>query len=244
MKELEQQIIDYLDGKLTAEERQSFELRLSKNPELAEEIDDLKSLEKGLHAAGMEDLLAEMDRWESEMTSMQSKTQMWSRYYAVAAVLTLILVPAIWFFSSQKPTSEELFLAYYEPYEELLTSRSNTSDSITVLLNDGLNAYNQGKYRECSDMLKSYLNLNPQDHKVALYLAIAQLEIDQKEEAEANFVRAQQDPVFKQQAQWYQALSYLKFSESEKAKALLEAISSTGGHYRKVEAQKLLEDLS
>ena len=147
----------------------------------------------------------------------------------------MVLVPAMYLFNGQKPTSEELFLSYYEPYDELITTRGNV-DSLNLLLIDGMEAYNQGAYQECSDLLASYLEVNPEAYKVFLYLAIAQLELNLQEQAEVNFLKAQEDPVFKQQAEWYQALSYLKFSETQKAIVVLESIVNSKNHYRKNEA--------
>ena len=106
-----------------------------------------------------------------------------------------------------------------------------------------MEAYNRKDYEQCSDLLIQFLQKQPDAHRVALYLAIAQLELDLKDQAEANFIRAQKDPVFKQQAQWYQALSYLKFSETQKAKLLLESIINAESHYRKKEAAIILKEL-
>jgi len=238
----EKQISDYLESKMSETSRQAFEKKLSEDSELAEEVRDLQSLEQALQAAGMDDLISDMHNWELEINQTQSGGIIWKKLLAVAAIITLILVPALYLFNSQKPTSEELFLSYYEPYDELITTRGNV-DSLNLLLIDGMDAYNQGAYQECSDLLVSYLELNPEAYRVALYLAIAQLELNLQEEAELNFLKAQEDPVFKQQAEWYQALSYLKFSETKKAKVVLKSIANSKNHYRKNQADRLLKDL-
>ena len=125
----------------------------------------------------------------------------------------------------------------------MIISRSNSVDSLNTLLAQGMAAYNKGAYRECADFLHSYLQQKA-DARVSLYLAIAQLELNQQQSAENNFLLAQQDPAFKQQAQWYQALSYLKFSETEKAKGILDVIVNEKNHYRYAKASRLLKELS
>ncbi len=239
---LDQQIEDYLNQKLSTSEMLSFEKKLIEDPELAAMVKDLKAIEQGLNAVGMDDFTKDLKQWEQELKA-QSQPSSWQRYLAVAAVVTLVIVPAIYFFTSQKPTSEELFLSYYQPYQEMITSRGHSNDSLAILLADGMEAYSRGAYQVCSELLESYMQKRPDDHRVALYLGIAQLEINQQALAESNFQRAQQDSNFKQQAQWYQALSYLKFEDSEKARDMLNSIIASKNHYRRTQAQRLLDQL-
>ncbi len=244
MEENTDRIIEqYLSGNLREEELEQFKNTLKSDQRLARRVKDLQAIESGLHALGMDHLMQDMKKWEKDIKLSQPPVTAWKKYLAVAAVITLILVPAVYFFTSKSPTSEELFLAYYEPYEEMLISRSNTSDSLGILLAAGLDAYNRGAYQRCTDLLKSYLQQQPEAYRVALYLGIAQLEIDQKQSAEKNFLLAQNDPAFEQQAQWYQALSYLKFGEIPKARDILQSISTSESHYRKDQASDLLKDL-
>ena len=242
-EDLDQLIEDYLNKNLSETDRQNLEQKLSEDQELAAMVKDLQSIEQGLHAVGMDQLSKDMRGWEQELKLDHSYSGGWKKYLAVAAVITLILVPAVFLFTDKNPTSEELFIAYYEPYEEMLTSRGNSVDSLGMLLADGMDAYNRGAYKLCSELLESYLAQQPEAHRVALYLGIAQLEINQQQSAESNFKRAQLDPSFKQQAQWYQALSYLKFKDRDKARDVLTAIAGSENHYRKSEAERLLNDL-
>ncbi|GJM28252.1 MAG: hypothetical protein DHS20C17_08870 [Cyclobacteriaceae bacterium] len=240
-KGIEREIRNYLDGSMSPNEKLSFEEKLSGDEQLAQEVADLKALEDGLHATGAKMLSSEMKQWEA---GLNTENHGWMQYFAAAAVVALILMPVIYFVTAQRPTSEELFLANYQPYEEMITQRGASDDSLHVYLIDGLEAYNSGAYKKCSELLGSYLKMYPDEHRVALYLAIAQLEINQKSLAASNFQRAQQDPVVRQQAQWYQALAYLKFSETTSAIEILKTISNTKGHYRQQEAKRLLKDLS
>lgn len=239
-EEQDYRIQKYLEQTMDIQERQAFEEELRKDQDLAIEVEELKKLEDGLLAAGMETFMEDMRQWEHAGSSMPN----WKPYLMAAAVLTVVLVPAIYFLNLQKPSSEELFMANYQPYEEMITQRASPGDSVNTLLTNGLHAYNSGAYKKSAELLGAYLKQNPKDHKVSLYLAIAQLEINQKELAAANFVRAQQDPAVKEQAQWYQALTYLKFQETDSAVVILKTIANSDSHYRKQQASRLLKDLS
>ncbi len=239
-EELNDRIQKYLEGAMESSERHEFEIALRDRPELAAEVEELKKLENGLLAAGMETLMEDMRQWEQDSSNKPN----WRPYLMAAAVLALVLVPAIYFLNLQKPTSEELFLSYYQPYEEMITQRASPGDSVNALLANGLSAYSSGAYKKSAELLGAYLKQNPTDHKVSLYLAIAQLEINQKELAAANFIRAQQDPAVKEQAEWYQALTYLKFDETDAAVVILKTIAGSNSHYRKQQASRLLKDLS
>ncbi len=243
-EDLEKIMADYLEDRLDPQAREQFEQRIKDHPELADEIRDLQNIEEGFEALGMDEFKKEVSSWEKSHAKSRSKP--WKPWAITAAVL-LLLVPAIYLFQKPAKTSDELFLSYYQPYEELITTRGD-DDSIATpgvqYLTDGLEAYNEGSYQKCANLLSQYLELNPTEYRVALYLAIAQLELNRREQAEENFLKAQRDGSFRQQAQWYQALSYLKYSETAKALELLDNIAVQAGHYRKEQAAQLVMELS
>ncbi len=240
-EQLEQKVALYLEGRLPETEKLELEAQMSQDPDLKAEVDDLMALQNGLQSIGYHELKNEVKQWDQELTTARNFN--W-RPLAVAAALALLLIPAIYLF--QGNNEEDLFYAYYEPYEEQLLSRGladSTSSAGHGALVEGLEAYNAKKFDQCAQLLSEYLTLQPQEHRVALYLAIAQLELGQSDEAEANFQRARQDPDFEQQAVWYQALSYLKFGQQEQAVGLLNDISQREFHYRKDQALSLLAEL-
>ena len=89
-QELDDKLFEYLEGRMTDIELQEFEKLLSEEPGLAEELQDLQSLDMGLQAVGMEQLTHEMQDWEQEIDHIPPSVIPWKRYLAVAAVLTLI----------------------------------------------------------------------------------------------------------------------------------------------------------
>ena len=107
-----------------------------------------------------------------------------------------------------------------------------------------MNAYNQQDYQTAIETLNEYLELVPTDYGIALYLGIAQMEIGKNSEAVVSFTMAQKDIKFAQQAQWYQALLYLKMNETSKAQEVLNEISTNNSHYQQQKAIQLLDKLN
>ncbi len=245
-QDIDQNLFDYLEGNMSPEQEREYQQAIDRDPDLQQEIRDLKALELGLKSIGAENFKNKVGQWESEVKSSSGGFG-WNPYLAVAAAILVVLIPAIFWFQNTPPATEELFLSYYQPYENVITVRGEDTDSLALsgrdLLLKGLDAYSNGAFAQSSDLLSQYLDLQPEDHRVALYLAITQLELNLPIQAEANFLKAQQDPLFKQQAQWYRALSYLKFDDITKAKTLLEEITQADDHYRSSQAGQLLEDL-
>lgn len=242
-EDLEKIMADYLANNLKPDQLQEFERRLKEDPQLREEVSQLTDLDQGLRALALDEFKQEVRGWER----MAGKSTIRWRPMAIAASLLLLLIPVWFIFQESSRSSEDLFIAYYQPYEEVITSRG-ADDSAAVsglhLLTGGLEAYNDRSFQQCAELLSEYLKLNPAEHRVALYLAIAQLELGLQQAAEINFEKAQLDPAFRQQAQWYQALSYLKFSDIDKASQLLSLISAQDNHYRRQQASTLLKELS
>ena len=243
-EEIGNKIQAYLEGNMAPDQREAFEQQMLQDPELSKEVSDLKQLDEGLQALGVEAFQKEVQGWDK---LHQPKTSFAWRPLAVAAAVLILLVPAVYLFINPSNSSQDLFYAYYQPYEELVLTRG-ADDSLAApgvhFLTQGQEAYNRQAYQAAADNLNEYLQLNPGDNRVALYLAIAQLELDLPAEAEKNFTRAQQDQSFRQQAQWYQALSYLKFDQTEKATVLLSEIAEENSHYRNEMATQLLQELA
>ncbi|CAN0497924.1 unnamed protein product [Scytosiphon promiscuus] len=104
-----------------------------------------------------------------------------------------------------------------------------------------MEAYNKGNYAMTIEILNSYLEKSPQDFGIALYLGIAQMEEGNNEMAVESFKTAKKSQKFKQQAQWYEALLYMKSNQTQKLKSSLIEISEDNQHYKNKKAKELLE---
>jgi|GEM_PF-1653660 len=238
---------NYLDGKLTDQERKDFEEVLANDTDLNNEVVELQELELGLHSLGYDQFKNTVSEWEKDFQQSTPKTTkiVQLRYYFAAAASLALLIMAGYFLSNNTLSPEQLYANNYTPYEDMVIGRgSNSSTEAIDILTNGMNAYNQQDYQTASEKLNEYLVLMPTDYGISLYLGIAQMETGKNSEAEASFTIAQKDIKFAQQAQWYQAMLYLKINDTTKALNVLNEISSNNSHYKKQKAIQLLDKLN
>ena len=239
-------IQDYLNGTLTTDTKLLFEKQLDEDAEFAAEVKELEDLETGLHSIGLDMLKEEVNNWEQEFKEKSKpKTkliQLWPKYTAVAASVILLIVAGLFVYNGT-PDNNELYAEYFDPYEDMILTRGDISNSESLLI-AGMEAYNNEEFTTASEKLNDYLLNNNENKGVALYLGIAQMQIGKYSEAAISFGLAQQDVKFKQQAQWYEALLYVKSNQTEKARSLLEIIGKNTDHYQSENAQSILNELN
>jgi thioredoxin-like negative regulator of GroEL len=91
-------------------------------------------------------------------------------------------------------------------------------------------------------LFESYIQENPNDPQVQLYYGIALLETNQIQKSRSVFQKIiQGESLWKEEAQWYLALLYLKTNQPEQVKTLLQQLSSDNRNYSN--AKKLLNQL-
>ena len=81
------------------------------------------------------------------------------------------------------------------------------------------------------------LKEEPDNAEVQLAIGICQLELEQFENASQTFTSVN-NPLYKDQAQWYMAMTFLKQSDLTSARTILELIEKGDFNYEK--AQDLL----
>jgi tetratricopeptide (TPR) repeat protein len=242
----DQLIQDYLEGNLKGEALKDFEKRLKEDTTLATEVEEYQHLELGLHSIGVHQFKDEVSRWETAYQHSQRsshKGYALRPYYAIAASIALFLTVGIYLFMNRLPGMDQLYTQHYVPYEDMILDRSDVSEGAKSFLIAGMEAYNHQQYPVAVKNLKEYLQQEPEHYGAALYLGIAQMEINDFDASEASFNLSQNDPKFEQQAQWYLSLLYLKSEQLERAKTSLQSILENSQHYKFREAEELLEDI-
>jgi tetratricopeptide (TPR) repeat protein len=238
----DQEIQDYLDGKLSGEALKEFEDALESDEELSQEIASLLHTEAGLRAAGYDSLKAEVQQWEQ--TFKLKKRGSAYLLLAIAASISLIVVVSIFVLLNNQVSSEQLFAKHFGPYEDLILIRGDAGEELPQVLINGMQAYNQQRYDEASVLLDQYVNTHETKDKLPLlYLGISQMMAGQSQEAEANFNRAMSDSRLRQQSEWYLALLLLKTNRQSDALVLFSKISSYPSHYKKMEASLIVRSI-
>ena len=245
----------FLEGDLSPEELKEFEQKLSQDPDLAREVRDYERLVMGLEAAGLDDFRSEVKGWEAgyhakhgpdrEGGKDDNKVIPITRYIPIAAAVALLLFAGIYFYLNRSAAPQTLYATYYAPYPDMLTDRGDTTinKSGRSMLLAGIEAYNTENFQLAIDNLQAYLKAEPDQKGVALYLAISQMELNRFEAAEESFKTAREDPVFRQQAEWYEGLSNLKAGNLPKSKAIFKDIAENPSHYRQEDARRLWNSL-
>ncbi len=247
-----QQLIAYVQGRLTREQTQELDYKLLQNDEAFEVLMFLEELrDKGV----LEEYLEKMDkkffekleayREHSEKHSTEKKMVPMYLKLSVAASVTLLL--AIGTYSLLNTPEDSLYTKYYEPYYVPLASRNTNEAEQTdeQLRNQAFYAYRQENFAkaiESLELLAAQEALTPQEHLVLVnaYLAIQNLE--QAQDTLAVVLAQQADKAAYYHACWYQALIYIKQGKPAEAKPFLEKAVQSPNYQTK--AADLLIELS
>ena len=247
----------YLEGSLNKGEEAVFKDLLRNDVMFKQSVEEFQQLQLGLEGMGMEMLQKEMRDWEHEyqarkkgkVSNLQKPVNAWRRSSLMAAVIAILLLSGIAYFSidngrSKGLSSGELFSLYYQPYSDMISERGDFDNEAEKALADAMDAYNKEAYDAAKDQLKAYMMAFPEDKGVQLYLGISYLETGQYNQARNTFLALEREPNYKQQAQWYFILTCLKEGNVTLARQRLEQLlSQDPPHYQKDTAKKLLEEL-
>ena len=227
---------DYLNNRLSKEEKDSIENRLESDPQFKEQFEINKSLLEGIEYHFDKQLKQSFK--DREIKLKKRKLSL------VLAVAASFLVIAIFSYRAWdiNPNHTEVFLKYYKPYYNVVDEPKRDS----FLLADDASAfqlYDKGEYRKAIGGLQSALTRNPQNAHASFYLGLSYLALDQPDSAVRYLNKSYQgESALSEPAQWYLGLAYLKSGRTEEAKKVFKEIANTRGGYRD-RAESILEDL-
>ena len=185
---------------------------------------------------------------------------------AAAAVILVLLMPLGYYIalsSSEKGSVDQLFAANFTHYKAFsLTTRTagklpdsgyteSQRDEIAnqVILSKGIAAYNEQNYEEAIEHLNEYLETatNEQNvNEVRFYLAVSQLatgDIANAKPSLAKLSKNSSSKSYRDAADWYHALTFLKAKESKKARKELRKIARKTDHKYQEKARSILPKL-
>jgi len=239
------QIEKYLAKEMKGDELFDFEQELKKNTKLEKEV----ALHNEIAQAITEkDVIEFRNLVQSTLKNKTSNTKKvfsikW-RYISIAATILIILVigmvvmyPNLF----QKKPAEQLYITYYEPYQDLITGRSNEiNDKNTGL---ALMYYNRQEYHKVIEQLNNVDISNKP--LLQLYAGISYLTINDVKKAHITFENISKgNNLFQIEALWYNALTYLKEGDIKKSKLMLKEIIATSGNSDYAQkARRLLDEL-
>jgi tetratricopeptide (TPR) repeat protein len=158
--------------------------------------------------------------------------------FAAAAIL-LILVAAGSYFMLRAPSSEKLFTSNFEPYPNMITTKSNVINEKAV----AMLYYELNDWDSAIILLNQYLTKKSYTPDVMFYLGNAYLAKGDSEQAIRWLKEAStMSSGFDDQINWYLALAYLRQDDQGSARVYLETLCQKDDFYQ-LKAEKLLKKI-
>ena len=232
-------IEDYINHQLPEEERKRFDERLTSDAFFAEEVKKYIYMINSFDETQAQSLSKRFKQIEEDI-EMQEETgfgfPIYLRWAAAVAVIATLSVVA---YLNVGKSQEELFLAYYTVYPNVDSPISRSeSNNETVWLD-----FENGNYQVAYKQFNEKVMANDNDDTSWFYLGICAMELDLLSEAETAFTKVSSvnESKYKEQAQWYLALNYLKAGDNPKSINTLKEIESSGSYYGTKAKELLLE---
>jgi tetratricopeptide (TPR) repeat protein len=237
-------IARYVEGEMSTTMRQDFEQTLATNTALQQQL----ALYREVHATleqqfapdqPLEQLKSSMQGLRSEFfpaAAPPAKVVSLKRYLrsAIAIAAVFIAVLLIW-----RPWQPGLFQQYAPTQMIASVERGNEASD---LLQQAAVAFNNKDFTTAARLLQTLTHEQPENSFAQFYYGVALLHTNKFSEARSVFSRLfQGTSMFKYEAAFYQALTYLKAGDKDNCRHWLERIPADAPNYAK--AQDLLHKL-
>lgn len=230
----------YLLGELDESTRRAFEAQMAVDEALRDEVALQRSLVHLLQDDNALRLRKALDVANRHFTRTKSGPSL-RKALPWAAILAMVVAGVglgWWTFLSVDPHS--LFERHFEPYPMIWSQRSGDP-----ALRDLTRAYESGNYDAALTYIQAWERDTATGHAGDFYRAMCLLALGRGGEAAALFeeVAGEDDPLFRDQAQWYLGLSRLQAGDATKARRAFKTIAGAPDHYKKQEAAHILRKL-
>ncbi len=249
-KQKQEEIETYLSGKLSAEQRHDFEVKMEKDVSLREEV----KLHRGVEEALAETDIAELEEIIGEVYLRKRtvvRRRMIPRPMMLAAGVLLLIVAGfvLYLFLPEPPTPERLYQTYLDLPVELEEEMNFRSAELAAEKDATETAFLQA-YREQSfdAALLEVENLKRASNsetgmipgKYYFFEGVTLLQLDRKKEALKSFEQIKSG-LYTESGDWYYAMTLLALEgASEPVKAAMEGIAHSS-HPKRKDAQKMLQ---
>ena len=249
MKYYNKLIDSYIGGELDTDEMHFFEQTMDSDPHLKKEyllyrdIDQAILEEDVMMLRGtLETIYNELE--EPEIKLLPSRIPKRKIYYAAASIALLMATGGIAYqYSKPGLDNNAIYYKYFSPYEVSVTYRSGNEEIDRILLN-AMEKYENQDYEKAVQLFEKVLEKRSTDIAASLYSGISLMETDKYQKASKSFqtIITHNNNLFIEQAKWYLAMCYIKTSNTEKAKIILNELVTNNSFYKKP-ARKVLKEL-
>jgi tetratricopeptide (TPR) repeat protein len=239
-------LVQYLDGELQGADKQSLELRLATDAALQQQFDSLLLTRESIRYYGLNEKVAGihqqmMQEMKEAPVKKMGGTRKILRYAMSVAASLLLLVGGYIAYQFFSLSAEKVYQANYQPYE-LSTSRDVNSTETPVE-----KAYRTSNYKE---VVRIYTAKEDISIKAAFLSGTSAMQLKDYPRAISSFTAAQEAnktaPVklFKDESDYYLALSYIYNHDYDYALELLNAIKEDPAHtYHSKATRKLIRQV-
>ncbi len=224
------QILDYLSGDLSRDEKTEFCGALAASSDLAQEMRLQQELMFAIEQGDDEtiDFRSQLRGIGQEVNKEKSSRQP-SIYWVAAAVVTIFLGASVaWNFIFNSPAipNTQLFAMYFEPYAVEEVERGGAQ----VPVNEAIIKYQEGAYGAALEALENLKEEYPEAS--GFFSALCYIETGNFDMAREELESAKESVVFySSYIDWYLALVFVKTDRLDEAHALLENIRDDGGPF-------------
>jgi tetratricopeptide (TPR) repeat protein len=237
-------IARYAEGELPAEERQAFEQALAADNNLQQQL----ALYREVHASLQQHFTTDAQQDQLKGTLLDMRKEFFpaaakpakivsinrTLRYAVGIAAIFIITLFIW-----QPWQPSLFARYAETNMVNPAERGNDTDT---LLQQAAVAFNQKEFAKAARLLEPVVRQDSTNSFANFYYGVVLLQTQQPVKARDYFTNLfAGESVFKYEAAFYNALTYLKEDNKTACKEWLQKIPADAGNYKK--AQTLLQKL-
>ncbi|WP_299678428.1 hypothetical protein [uncultured Dokdonia sp.] len=254
----------YISGTMSAEDAQQFELAMTTQPELKEEVALYRSINhhlteteyedgvsdsnykkeldtylKGEEAAAIKEKLVRIKE-DYKTVPQNEKPKTRSLYYIISAAAAVILLFGLLFTGN---SNASLYTTYYQSSD--LPSFTSRADNES-LLSKASTSFKSGDLDTSLASFQEYIQgaKNEIDPLIYVYTGLIYSEKENLEEAITQFdLLEKSKSLDSSRALWYKALTYVKFDKPAEAKEILTMLLKNPSNYKYTEAKELLEKL-
>lgn len=229
-------IQSYLQNKVSAEERFRIENTLLDSPLDAEAVEGFQEnnydFSQKKTYGNFQSFLEKVESKEARVIKMKPRQSNWRRLAIAASFLLLAAFGGYLYNNMGGMSSQEMFAAHYEVYENDLPSfRGDVDDQITVMqtFEKAMEEYSNGNYAASLPFFEEYMTSEPDSHFAMFYSGLAYLETENTAKAVAILEKvAAQDDNYQTKAHWFLILAHLKNGDKTLAQEQLDAYVKRG----------------
>lgn len=240
-----QDILKYIDGELSEQDKSSFEAKLKLDDDLAKEVAAMRQMKSyaSTRAEETKAILASKKIHQAYKSQEHSKSKNNSILkYLIPLAVAAMVVLGIFIqqeSSSGQLSNSELYAIYFTPTDLPLVNRSAEDQSLEEKAEF---RFKIKDYRATEEIITEIIQLKGESGRLKLYKAICLMQIGRQTEAEDLLKSLTTNPQYETEAHYFLALLNIRELDNEVAATYLQKIDAQSNRYK--EAKELIEQLS